>query len=355
MLSFAGQEFIPDINLAFDMRDTVIAHDILSFAFKFRVDVAEITLESIQELLLRKPQEKVNWDELSRKAGAEDLTLLAYVNCPDTDTVDSLANILTDADLFLTPPDDLNPLEANGLKTPPQVLVHTGFLRAYMSIRATIMSILDLLIFDQQYPAGTDGRASSTTVVFTGHSLGGALATLATYDLSARKQEGVFTGDILCYTFASPRVGNLVFMNEFNKLASNAWRLTNTKDLIPRPLLQGARDPNFKYYHVAAHWDLQTAENDPNAHVGLIADSGPRRLPVQFTYTGIKEGIENHLGVAYYNGLWNYFKLEPPRETVDRAQPQAAEALAEPPTQEAPAARAPPLSGVRRFLTCFSG
>ncbi|EFJ49025.1 hypothetical protein VOLCADRAFT_90228 [Volvox carteri f. nagariensis] len=395
---FAGKNILPR-----EQPLVKIAHDIMSFAFKFRVDFADINWGSIQELPSRKSQEKVNWDELSRKAGAEDLTLLAYVNCPDTDTVwiaqvqhlppaskgicriddgstpflvwfyrndscgkvmvsfrgtetDSLANMLTNANLFLTPPDDLNPLEANGLDgnrleahdkrvpavtpaadtmklvsdtspktfTPPQVLVHTGFLRAYMSIRATIMSILDLLIFDQQDPAG------------------GALATLATYDLSARKQEGVFTGDILCYTFGSPRVGNLVFMNEFNKLASNAWRLTNTKDLIPRvpdrPLLQGARDPNFKYYHVAAHWDLQTAENDPKARVGPIADSGPHRLPVPSTLDGIREGIEAHLEVAYYNGLCKYPKLKRPREMVDQAQPQAAEALAEPPTQQAPAA-----------------
>ena len=47
----------------------------------------------------------------------------------------------------------------------------------------------------------------------TGHSLGGALSTLCTYDLAARKWEarGIKPPRIACYTFGQPRVVNRPF------------------------------------------------------------------------------------------------------------------------------------------------
>ncbi len=76
-------------------------------------------------------------------------------------------------------------------------------------------------------------RAQLTTtpllpVVVTGHSKGGALATLAAIRL---RSEAVGTpADV--YTYGSPRVGNTPFSTSYDKLISQ-WRFENDSDLVP--------------------------------------------------------------------------------------------------------------------------
>lgn len=69
-----------------------------------------------------------------------------------------------------------------------------------------------------------------TEVYFTGHSLGGALATIGCYNLSTFLTE-VKLGII---TFGAPRVGNIEFRNVFNKLNLTVnIRVTYDNDPIP--------------------------------------------------------------------------------------------------------------------------
>ena len=44
-------------------------------------------------------------------------------------------------------------------------------------------------------------------VVMTGHSLGGALATLAAYDIAREFSSLLGKDQVICYTFGSPRTG----------------------------------------------------------------------------------------------------------------------------------------------------
>jgi triacylglycerol lipase len=69
-------------------------------------------------------------------------------------------------------------------------------------------------------------RASAPKVVATGHSLGGALSTLAAADLAIKEV------DVDLYSFASPRTGNPAFADTFNQKIMTAWRLVNTEDLV---------------------------------------------------------------------------------------------------------------------------
>lgn len=62
----------------------------------------------------------------------------------------------------------------------------------------------------------------------TGHSLGAALATLATADLvnsGAASRAGM-------YSFAGPRTGDLAFAAEFNRRVAVGWRIVNTEDIV---------------------------------------------------------------------------------------------------------------------------
>lgn len=77
--------------------------------------------------------------------------------------------------------------------------------------------------------AGSPGNAAPGPVVVTGHSLGAALAILASADLV---DSGV-APDVAMYSFAGPRTGSPGFAGEFNRRIPRAWRIVNTEDIVP--------------------------------------------------------------------------------------------------------------------------
>lgn len=62
-------------------------------------------------------------------------------------------------------------------------------------------------------------------VIVTGHSLGGALATLAAYDLELHAS--VPAHKLECYTFGAPRVGNYPFAYDYDQRVPNTWNVIN--------------------------------------------------------------------------------------------------------------------------------
>ncbi|NJO41805.1 MAG: lipase family protein [Cyanobacteria bacterium CRU_2_1] len=77
------------------------------------------------------------------------------------------------------------------------------------------------------------------TLYVTGHSLGGALATLAAFHAKE------YHSDVQLYTFGSPRVVNQAFAQKINqRLVGQIYRVVNHVDIVPRiPAL-------FGYHHV---------------------------------------------------------------------------------------------------------
>ena len=88
--------------------------------------------------------------------------------------------------------------------------IHTGFLCAFNDVRDEVVSEVNKL----------DGYA----LYVTGHSLGGALALIATRELDTR-------GLAACYTFGSPRVGSAEFGSP---IKTPIYRVVNTADIVPR-------------------------------------------------------------------------------------------------------------------------
>lgn len=99
--------------------------------------------------------------------------------------------------------------------------VHYGFLRAYASVRQGVLDKIDFL---------TEGGSSKYHVFMTGHSLGGALATLLGSDLGTLYPNLKLT----MYNFGSPKVGNSVFVEKFNSVVPDSVRLVNNSDIIAR-------------------------------------------------------------------------------------------------------------------------
>ena len=102
---------------------------------------------------------------------------------------------------------------------------HTGFLEAFTknvdaegrTVEEVVREILDR-------PEAMDEQGAPLPLFITGHSLGGALALLATR-LIAPDVTGA------CYTFGAPRIGNYEF---FRFIKTPVYRVVNSADVVPR-------------------------------------------------------------------------------------------------------------------------
>ena len=103
--------------------------------------------------------------------------------------------------------------------------VHTGFLEAFTVKRGgdgrTVKDVVDDIL-GQPEARGDDDQL--LPLYITGHSLGGALALLAT-KLVAPNVNGA------CYTFGAPRVGNYEY---FSFIKTPVYRIVNSADVVPR-------------------------------------------------------------------------------------------------------------------------
>ena len=122
-------------------------------------------------------------------------------------------------------------------------LTHIGFTELYSSCRGSLLKLLNRM-------------SSSKSLYVTGHSLGGALATLAGLDIalnSHHKKPRI-------YTFGAPRVGDPVFARYFNRHIDLCCRVSNQSDIVPRlpPLIyQSPKNDKFYYYlHVKGEYKL---------------------------------------------------------------------------------------------------
>ena len=113
-------------------------------------------------------------------------------------------------------------------------LVHEGFYNAYKFCQGQINSLIKSNNF--------------TDIMVTGHSLGGALSTLCALDLFSNIE--IVLNSKTHYSFASPRVGNNEFVENYNSLVQGI-RVNNTEDIIPQfPLIKMG---NNIYEHVGVN------------------------------------------------------------------------------------------------------
>lgn len=105
--------------------------------------------------------------------------------------------------------------------------VHSGFLRGYLSVASEVKEIVRQIVGEE---------SNRWEILFTGHSLGGALTTLCAYDIAKMeecKEEKLFSS-IDVYNYGSPMVGGEAFTSEFNELVPNCWRIVNENDAVCR-------------------------------------------------------------------------------------------------------------------------
>ncbi|HEU4562214.1 MAG TPA: lipase family protein [Longimicrobium sp.] len=119
--------------------------------------------------------------------------------------------------------------------------VHLGFLILFAFLRPQLDAAF------QQFSS-----AAGTQVA--GHSLGSALATLASVYTAVLR----FPASVEMYNQASPRVGDPEFVGAFNALVPDAYRIVNLADLVPMlPPTQISLPVEglLTYAHVGQEWD----------------------------------------------------------------------------------------------------
>jgi len=103
--------------------------------------------------------------------------------------------------------------------------VHTGFYEAFaVNTNAHGLTVNDCVSRIMQSDAARDDQGDPLPLFITGHSLGGALALLAT-NLLAPDIKGA------CYTFGGPRIANYEY---FSQLKTPVYRVVNSSDIVPR-------------------------------------------------------------------------------------------------------------------------
>lgn len=110
--------------------------------------------------------------------------------------------------------------------------VHAGFYHAEQSIQQAMVE--EVRALRQQNP--------QYKVVVTGHSLGGALSTLAALTLTS------LNTSITLINFGSPRVGNRDFAEFASSTIKNRFRLTHYRDVVPHlPWTE-------RFVHISGEW-----------------------------------------------------------------------------------------------------
>lgn len=132
-------------------------------------------------------------------------------------------------------------------------LTHRGFTNIYSSARDGIISTLAKLSPDK-------------TLYITGHSLGGALATLCAIDLAANTSH---TSPNL-FTYGSPRVGDPDFTNVFKQYVRKSSRYANLFDVVtyapPHVYKLPKRETKCYYSHVHTFLSLSFQNGSASAN-----------------------------------------------------------------------------------------
>ncbi len=112
---------------------------------------------------------------------------------------------------------------------PKNVYVGDGFNKIYITKKSTMPTSLQ----NQLFTALSKLPDAPTEIFITGHSLGGALASLFTLDMAVSLPDVGITS----ITFASPRVGSSNWQTVYDQtyhLQDKTIRVRNTYDLVPK-------------------------------------------------------------------------------------------------------------------------
>ena len=134
--------------------------------------------------------------------------------------------------------------------------VHEGFEAGYQASRTKLLNVLSLVDFSDV----PDAR-----VYFTGHSLGGALASLASVDLvDELMARGYDRDEVVTYTFGAPRSMTRTMSGHHASFVPQSYAVASATDIVPHvPLRGGTND----YTHLRNMVVLHAVDDDPRLRI----------------------------------------------------------------------------------------
>ncbi|KAA8493684.1 Phospholipase A(1) DAD1, chloroplastic [Porphyridium purpureum] len=162
--------------------------------------------------------------------------------------------------------------------------VHDGFATAYLGLRDRVRAEV-LRLYQERRRA----------VFITGHSLGGAIATIFSLDLA----KDVNREDIHVITFGGPRVGNDSFRRLYNRVISRHWRVVVAHDVV-------CKLPKLGYSHCG--------------DCAFFTDQGRLFLDPAFFernwFQSFSNSLQSHRKEAYELALFQWVQMEHQNENL---------------------------------------
>lgn len=131
---------------------------------------------------------------------------------------ESTRDILTDLNAIRV---DMN---VSFLKEEEIPRIHWGFYNQFNELKPNLDDIVEKYVKKMN-----DIHEPTPKIIFSGHSLGGALATIASTYYGLKYP----CTDITCITFGSPRVGDSKFAYLFDNIVTSSYRFVNDNDPVP--------------------------------------------------------------------------------------------------------------------------
>ena len=161
--------------------------------------------------------------------------------------------------------------------------VHIGFKYCWESVLGDTYDAIDTALEDLQ--------GEATDIVVCGHSLGGAIATLYAHSIKKHYPEY----NIKSVTIGSPRVGNKVFKENYDKNEIDTLRIVHNNDLV-------THTPYIGFYHVNYQVRLDNNGNKLKRDTSLSA----LWLYLRSLFSG--KNIKDHMSDGYIKALENWAK-----------------------------------------------
>ena len=158
-------------------------------------------------------------------------------------------------------------LQAQQRRSKKEASIHQGFVLLYAEIAQELNHIVE--------KAMQEFEGERMRLLFTGYSLGGAVAALASLDIAIRN--ALPGADTIVEIFGAPRVGNKAFVSFYNYRLPNHWRVITDGDIV-------AQMPGTKYFPVgldAVLTDQGQLAIDPTSILPPRSHGGKRLSPVQ--------------------------------------------------------------------------
>ncbi|KAF8578195.1 alpha/beta-hydrolase [Ramaria rubella] len=187
------------------------------------------------------------------------------------------------------------PFTSPGVTAPSGAMVHAGFLTGWNSVAKIVLRSVGFQL--QAHPG--------YSLVSTGHSLGGALASLAAMSFKANFP---YT-NVTVYTYGQPRTGNTVYAEWVNnELGGNVFRSVHTYDgvptIIPTGMFPSLRDQagtvkraqNGYRHHGIEYWQ-NTEPASENATLRCADDGEDPDCSASIWSTGVNVAHFAYFGI----------------------------------------------------------